>query len=81
MSKNMENDKIKYRLQYRLKYLFLQEAYEKQINEIMQSFGFEYDKSKIELYNCINFINYIDQNNKWSALESELAKRKIGIKL
>ena len=77
----MENDKIKYRLQYRLKYLFLQEAYEKQINEIMQSFGFEYDKSKIELYNCINFINYIDQNNKWSALESELAKRKIGIKL
>ena len=81
MSKNMENDKIKYRLQYRLKYLFLQEAYEKQRNEIMQSFGFEYDKSKIELYNCINFINYIDQNNKWSALESELAKRKIGIKL
>ena len=77
----MENDKIKYRLQYRLKYLFLQEAYEKQRNEIMQSFGFEYDKSKIELYNCINFINYIDQNNKWSALESELAKRKIGIKL
>ena len=81
MSKNMENDKIKYRLQYRLKYLFLQKAYERQRDEIMQSFGFEYDKSKIELYNCINFINYIDQNNKWSALESELAKRKIGIKL
>ena len=77
MSKNMENDKIKYRLQY----LFLQKAYERQRDEIMQSFGFEYDKSKIELYNCINFINYIDQNNKWSALESELAKRKIGIKL
>ena len=77
----MENDKIKYRLQYRLKYLFLQKAYERQRDEIMQSFGFEYDKSKIELYNCINFINYIDQNNKWSALESELAKRKIGIKL
>ena len=77
----MENDKIKYRLQYRLKYLFLQEAYEKQRNEIMQSFEFEYDKSKIELYNCINFINYIDKNNKWTALESELAKRKIGIKL
>ena len=81
MSKNMENDKIKYRLQYRLKYLFLKEVYEKQRNEIMQSFGFEYDKSKIELYNCLNFINYIDKNNKWTALESELAKRKIGIKL
>ena len=77
----METDKIKYRLQYRLKYLFLKEVYEKQRNEIMQSFGFEYDKSKIELYNCLNFINYIDKNNKWSALESELAKRKIGIKL
>ena len=77
----METDKIKYRLQYRLKYLFLQEAYERQRDEIMQSFGFEYDKSKIELYNCLNFINYIDQNNKWTALESELAKRKIGIKL
>ena len=47
----------------------------------MQSFGFEYDKSKIELYNCLNFINYIDKNNKWAELESELAKRKIGIKL
>lgn len=81
MSKNMENDKIKYRLQYRLKYLFLQKAYERQRDEIMQSFGFEYDKSKIELYNCLSFINYIDQNNKWTALESELAKRKIGIKL
>ena len=77
----METDKIKYRLQYRLKYLFLKEVYEKQRNEIMQSFGFEYDKSKIELYNCLNFINYIDKNNKWTALESELAKRKIGIKL
>ena len=72
MSKSMEADKIKYRLQY----LFLQEAYERQRDEIMQSFGFEYDKSKIELYNCLNFINYIDKNNKWSALESELAKRK-----
>ena len=73
----METDKIKYRLQYRLKYLFLKEVYEKQRNEIMQSFGFEYDKSKIELYNCLSFINYIDQNNKWSALESELKKRKL----
>ena len=26
----METDKIKYRLQYRLKYLFLKEVYEKQ---------------------------------------------------
>ena len=77
----METDKIKYRLQYRLKYLFLKEVYEKQRNEIMQSFGFEYDKSKIELYNCLNFINYIDKNNKWAELEFELAKRKIGIKL
>lgn len=77
----METDKIKYRLQYRLKYLFLKEVYEKQRNEIMQSFGFEYDKSKIELYNCLSFINYIDQNNKWTELESELAKIKIGIKL
>ena len=77
MSKNMENNKIKYRLQY----LFLQKAYERQRDEIMQSFGFEYDKSKIELYNCLNFINYIDKNNKWTELESELAKRKIGIKL
>ena len=77
----METDKIKYRLQYRLKYLFLKEVYEKQRNEIMQSFGFEYDKSKIELYNCLSFIKYIDQNNKWTELESELAKRKIGIKL
>ena len=77
----METDKIKYRLQYRLKYLFLKEVYEKQRNEIMQSFGFEYDKSKIELYNCLNFINYIDKNNKWDELEFELAKRKIGIKL
>ena len=73
----METDKIKYRLQY----LFLQKAYERQRDEIMQSLGFEYDKSKMELHNCISFINYIDQNNKWSALESELAKRKIGIKL
>ena len=77
MSKDMETDKIKYRLQY----LFLQKAYERQRDEIMQSFGFEYDKSKIELYNCLNFINYIDKNNKWAELESELAKRKIGIKL
>ena len=69
----METNKIKYRLQY----LFLQEAYERQRDEIMQSFGFEYDKSKIELYNCLSFINYIDQNNKWSALESELKKRKL----
>ena len=73
----MENDKIKYRLQY----LFLQKAYERQRDEIMQSFGFEYDKSKREFNNCLSFINYIDQNNKWTALESELAKRKIGIKL
>ena len=77
----METDKIKYRLQYRLKYLFLKEVYEKQRNEIMQSFGFEYDKSKREIQNCLSFINYIDQNNKWTELESELAKRKIGIKL
>ena len=77
MSKSMENDKIKYRLQY----LFLQKAYERQRDEIMQSFGFEYDKSKREFNNCLSFINYIDQNNKWTALESELAKRKIGIKL
>ena len=77
MSKNMENDKIKYRLQS----LFLQKAYERQRDEIMQSFGFEYDKSKREFQNCISFINYIDQNNKWTELESELAKRKIGIKL
>ena len=73
MSKDMETDKIKYRLQY----LFLQEAYERQRDEIMQSLGFEYDKSKMELHNCISFINYIDQNNKWTALESELAKRKL----
>ena len=73
----MENDKIKYRLQY----LFLQKAYERQRDEIMQNFGFEYDKSKREFQNCISFINYIDQNNKWTALEYELAKRKIGIKL
>ena len=77
MSKSIETNKIK----YRLKYLFLKEVYEKQRNEIMQSFGFEYDKSKIELYNCLSFINYIDQNNKWTELESELAKIKIGIKL
>ena len=77
MNKSMETDKIKYRLQY----LFLQEAYERQRDEIMQSFGFEYDKSKREFQNCLSFINYIDQNNKWTALESELAKRKIGIKL
>ena len=73
----MENDKIKYRLQY----LFLQKAYERQRDEIIQNFGFEYDKSKREFQNCISFINYIDQNNKWTELESELAKRKIGIKL
>ena len=73
----MENNKIKYRLQY----LFLQKAYEKQRDEIMQSFGFEYDKSKIELYNCLSFINYIEKENKWAELESELAKIKIGIKL
>ena len=73
----MESDKIKYRLQY----LFLQEAYERQRNEIMQSLGFEYDKSKREIHNCLSFIKYIDKNNKWAELESELAKRKIGIKL
>lgn len=77
MNKNMENNKIKYRLQY----LFLQKAYERQRDEIMQSFGFEYDKSKIELYNCLSFINYIEKENKWAELESELAKIKIGIKL
>ena len=81
MSKVTETDKNKYRLQYRLKYLFLQKAYERQRNEIMQSFGFEYDKSKREFYNCLNFINYINKENKWTELESELAKRKIGIKL
>ena len=42
MSKSIETNKIKYRLQY----LFLQEAYERQRDEIMQSFGFEYDNSK-----------------------------------
>lgn len=73
----MENDKIKYRLQY----LFLQKAYERQRDEIMQSLGFEYDKSKLEFHNCLSFIKYIDKENKWSELESELAKRKIGIKL
>ena len=77
MSKSIETNKIKYILQY----LFLQEAYERQRDEIMQSFGFEYDKSKREISNCLSFINYIDQNNKWTELESELAKRKIGIKL
>ena len=73
----METNKIKYRLQY----LFLQEAYERQRKEIMQSLGFEYDKSKREFQNCISFINYIDQNNKWTALETKKTKRKIGIKL
>ena len=53
----------------------------RQRDEIIQSFGFEYDKSKREIQNCLSFIKYIDQNNKWTALESELAKRKIGIKL
>ena len=73
----MENDKIKYRLQY----LFLQKAYERQRDEIMQSFGFEYDKSKREIQNCLSFIKYIDNENKWNELNSELTKRKIGIKL
>ena len=73
----MEKDKIKYRLQY----LFLLEAYDRQRNEIMQSLGFEYDKSKREFHNCLSFIKYIDNENKWDELESELAKRKIGIKL
>ena len=73
----METDKIKYRLQY----LFLQEAYERQRKDIMQNFGFEYDNSKREFQNSLSFLKYIDNENKWDELESELAKRKIGIKL
>ena len=73
----METDKNKYRLQY----LFLQEAYNNQRKDIIQSLGFEYDKSEREIHNCLSFIKYIDKNNKWSELESALAKRKIGIKI
>ena len=60
---------------YRLQYRFLQEATERQRREIMQSFGFEYDESKQEIYNSKKFIEYIDKENKWDELAGKLPKQ------
>lgn len=43
----------------------------------MQSFRFEYDKSKKEIYNSLKFIEYIDRNNKWDELNFKLPNIKL----
>ena len=67
-------------IEYKLQVVFL-ELTLKERKDIMQSFGFEYDKSKKEIYNSLKFIEYIDRNNKWYELYSKLPRDKVDIEL
>ena len=67
-------------IKYNLQVVFL-ELTLKERKDIMQSFGFEYDKSKKEIYNSLKFIEYIDRNNKWYELYSKLPRDKVDIEL
>ena len=67
---------IKYNLQVVFLGLTLKER-----KDIMQSFGFGYDKSKKEIYNSLKFIEYVDRNNKWDELNSKLPRDKVDIEI
>lgn len=71
---------IKTNIKYNLQVVFL-ELTLKERKDIMQSFRFEYDKSKKEIYNSLKFIEYIDRNNKWDELDSKLPRRKVDVEL
>lgn len=63
-------------IKYNLQVVFL-ELTLKERKDIMQSFRFEYDKSKKEIYNSLKFIEYIDRNNKWDELDSKLPRHEV----
>lgn len=67
-------------IKYNLQVVFL-ELTLKERKDIMQSFRFEYDKSKKEIYNSLKFIEYIDRNNKWDELDSKLPRHKVDIEI
>lgn len=67
-------------IKYNFQVIFLELTLKERKN-IMQSFGFEYDKSKKEIYNSLKFIEYIDRNNKWDELDSKLPKDKVDVEL
>lgn len=67
-------------IKYNLQVVFL-ELTLKERKDIMQSFRFEYDKSKKEIYNSLKFIEYIDRNNKWHELDSKLPRHKVDVEL
>lgn len=67
-------------MRYNLQVVFL-ELTLKERKDIMQSFRFEYDKSKKEIYNSLKFIEYIDRNNKWDELNSKLPRHKVDVEL
>ena len=67
-------------IKYNLQVVFL-ELTLKERKDIMQSFRFEYDKSKKEIYNSLKFIEYIDRNNKWDELNSKLPRHKVDIEI
>ena len=67
-------------IKYNLQVVFL-ELTLKERKDIMQSFRFEYDKSKKEIYNSLKFIEYIDRNNKWDELDSKLPRHKVDVEL
>ena len=69
---------IETNIKYRLQAVFL-ELTLKERKDIMQSFRFEYDKSKKEIYNSLKFIEYIDRNNKWDELNSKLPRHKVDV--
>ena len=71
---------IETNIKYRLQAVFL-ELTLKERKDIMESFGFGYDKSKKEIYNSLKFIEYIDRNNKWDELNSKLPKHKVDIEI
>ena len=67
-------------IEYKLQVVFL-ELTLKERKDIMQSFGFGYDKSKKEIYNSLKFIEYIDRNNKWDELNSKLPRDKVDVEI
>lgn len=67
-------------IKYNLQVIFL-ELTLKERKDIMQSFGFEYDKSKKEIYNSLKFIEYVDRNNKWDELNSKLPRDKVDVEI
>ena len=67
-------------IKYNLQVIFL-ELTLKERKDIMESFGFGYDKSKKEIYNSLKFIEYIDRNNKWDELNSKLPRDKVDVEI